>query len=817
MRFFKETFQLPNNLEQQFERHVAPIQTLLGSLALSTSSILVAQLAGIKALAAANTAAIVGVVLILAGLIAAVQFAKQKKVLRNILPIALALPLFAIVVAYKNGYLPFTTALPVTLLTLLAYRGRFRLIVPYLFIAAWAIAEHFSPVQAAEPYVLRLIILNAVLIYPIHLLLEAEEWNEKLLSRVFQKVLILGILVSLFLTFIRMVVEQQGVATTAIGSVTVFSALYFTISRGWLSGARVKLIFSLALLGIYWFMVAKNGIQPTMFIVAFALLYFLLLPSFDALMLSVALLVVSLLGIYNSPLIDFELTPFVSRHVVASLISMVVLYSLFKQREMAHSLSFSAIVKALPISIGITLGVVLLELPVFETISFNSAINETQVRLLVGLSTMFVLITWITSRYWHNHQSLQNTLTDLSVTERELDSSLRQTQKQRQQAEQAARALELEQDRQKQMFAVISHEIRTPAASLNMLIKNKGVTAQDPSDAEKMTEISDHLVSVLNDLRFVIKPEQAKVADETAVKLFITIDKIASSLSVLLEQKGQVIKTVSEGRLPDVLQFNVQVIRQIVTNLVKNASIHSGATEIVLRVGANQQDDQQWAVAIAVEDNGRGIAASDQQKLFKAFSRGSTNADGTGLGLYIAREYANQLGGDLQYRLRDGGGSVFELCFVAKQARLIEASEDNTELSATIAGKQILVAEDNKTIQMVTQIILQKAGATVVLADDGAEALALVQESLTRFDLVLTDIMMPNMNGYELTHQLRALGFTKPIIGVTAAVIGEESAQLLKMGADQVIEKPMDLSKLNAIYAACVQSADDEGSAKQGV
>ena len=81
---------------------------------------------------------------------------------------------------------------------------------------------------------------------------------------------------------------------------------------------------------------------------------------------------------------------------------------------------------------------------------------------------------------------------------------------------------------------------------------------------------------------------------------------------------------------------------------------------------------------------------------------------------------------------------------------------------------------------------------------------------------MLTDIMMPNMNGYELTHQLRALGFTKPIIGATAAVIGEESAQLLKMGADQMIEKPIDLPKLNAAYAVCVQNADDDGFAEQG-
>ena len=164
MRFLTNTFQLPHNLEQQLERHVAPIQTLLGACALFFVFVVMTQLAGVKALATTNVAVVAGITFIVAALMGLIHLAKQKKALRYSLPVALIAPLFAVVIAYKNGYLPFTFALPITLLTLLAYRGRFRLIVPYLIVAAWAIAEHLSPVQAAEPYVLRLIMLNAVLI-----------------------------------------------------------------------------------------------------------------------------------------------------------------------------------------------------------------------------------------------------------------------------------------------------------------------------------------------------------------------------------------------------------------------------------------------------------------------------------------------------------------------------------------------------------------------------------------------------------------------------------------------------------------------------
>jgi len=935
MRFLTDTFQLPNNLEQQLERHVASIQVILGSLLIIFLILAVSQYLDSKTLAAKTNLSFISsfIVICLMGLVA---LAKQKKVLRYVFIVPFVLSLYAILVVYTNGYLPLTFAFPVTVLTLLAYRGRFRLMLPYLIVAAWAIAEHFSPVQAAEPYVLRLIMINVVLIYPIHLLLEADEWNPALFDKAFKAVLVAGMLVATTLFLINVLKDGHGTPIGHVTGVVVFAALYLAISRQWLSAARTKLIFSLMLLALYWFLVGQNGLLPTMLIMGFVLFYFLLLPAFDALMLSVVLLVVSLLGVYNSPAIDFELTPFVSRHVVASLMSMVVFYSLFKQHEKANSLSFSAIAKGLPIALGVTIGIIVLELPVFQSISFDSTIDETQMRLMVGMFAMFILITWITSRYWYNHENLQSTLNNLSATEQELAASLRQARTQTQQmdlmaeagrvayfevdftaglvrgnatfmarenlpadavvsleqvtqnvpeaareafqqqvqaaiqegagqfrtfttpyitandeliqlrviattevrdeslfavgasiditdeldakdkAERAAQALAVEQDRQKQMFAVISHEIRTPAASLNMLIHHKGVTAKDPADAEKMTEISDHLVSVLDDLRFVIKPDQAKIADEKAVKLFITIDKIAASLSVLLEQNGQAIKTITQGQLPTVLKFNVQLVRQIVTNLVKNASIHSGASEIVLRLSASEQPDEQWMVFVQVEDNGRGIAASDQQKLFEAFARGSTQADGTGLGLYIAREYANQLGGDLNYQLRQGGGSVFTLSFKAQEAEQFEAAPADAEvLSTSIQGKHVLLAEDNQTIQMVTQIILQKGGASVEIANDGVEALALLKESPDKYDLVITDIMMPNMNGYELTRELRQFGFSNPIIGVTAAVIGEESAQLLAMGANQVIEKPVDLPKLNAAYAACVENADDEGSVEQ--
>ncbi len=116
MRFLTNTFQLPNNLEQQLERNVVSIQTILGSLAFVFALIVVAQFAGVKALATTNVMVVVGVFFIVSALMGIVTLAKHRRVLILSLPVALLFPLFSILVVYKNGYLPLTFAIPATLL-----------------------------------------------------------------------------------------------------------------------------------------------------------------------------------------------------------------------------------------------------------------------------------------------------------------------------------------------------------------------------------------------------------------------------------------------------------------------------------------------------------------------------------------------------------------------------------------------------------------------------------------------------------------------------------------------------------------------------
>ncbi len=231
MRFLTETFQLPHNLEQQLERNVASIQVLLGSLALIFAVIVMSQLAGLEALATTNVNIVIGVLFIVLALMGMVEVARKKHWLAYVLPMGIIFPLFATAVVYNNGYLPLAFAIPTLLFAMLTYRGRFRLLLPYLILVAWSVAEHFSPVQAADPYVLRLQIIAVVLIYPLHLWLEADQWDQALKLKLLKVVLFEAVIAGLYLGLSRIVSGEVENIYPSLLSTLVFTGLYVAATK----------------------------------------------------------------------------------------------------------------------------------------------------------------------------------------------------------------------------------------------------------------------------------------------------------------------------------------------------------------------------------------------------------------------------------------------------------------------------------------------------------------------------------------------------------------------------------------------------------
>ncbi|NRP51844.1 MULTISPECIES: response regulator [unclassified Marinobacterium] len=348
----------------------------------------------------------------------------------------------------------------------------------------------------------------------------------------------------------------------------------------------------------------------------------------------------------------------------------------------------------------------------------------------------------------------------------------------------ALEQLKAKQEQQKQFFAVVGHELRTPIASINMLLKDESIPREEIDTYLKST--ASNLLDVLEDLRFIGEPEKRVVQFKTATPESIIQGVCGSLHGLLLQRQQQLTLSLQESG-----QFvlPVQAIRQICTNLIKNASIHSGGHQIA--VSLTHASDQNL-LQIVVEDDGVGIPKEALEDLLKPFNRGKTDADGTGLGLYIVKEIANAIEAKLDYSTSELGGAKFILEFAVNEPEIKNSSQIRDSIN--FSDMRILIAEDNKTLQLLTQKMLSKVGAHVEVADNGRDALQLVKRD--SFDLVITDLNMPEMNGLELIEQLTKQDFKGTILGCTAAITGNETEQTIIKGAKEVIPKPISLDQI---------------------
>ena len=358
--------------------------------------------------------------------------------------------------------------------------------------------------------------------------------------------------------------------------------------------------------------------------------------------------------------------------------------------------------------------------------------------------------------------------------------------------------LELKKREQEKLFAIIGHEIRTPAAVLQMLI-NDVCRKQEIEKADVLKETSAHLLNVLDDMRAVTRSDLAVTGKIETASIAEALNSALHIEERLFKDHGLQVHLDLDEACRKPVSFNVQILRQIAMNLAKNCAIHADASD--LWVSAVCTDRTAGTYQVCFADNGKGIRPEDLEGLFKEFTRGDTRADGTGLGLHLSRQFArDMLSGDLTFEPREGGGAVFRLQLKVEPIR---ETDDSTEpgLENALSGQRILFAEDVELIRELTRDLLEDEGASVVAVEDGEQALeASKQED---FDIVLTDFFMPGMDGCELTRKLRAEGFTNPVIGITAATVGDEESQLLQAGVAAVLDKPVDIDRLVHLVQQC--------------
>ncbi len=376
-------------------------------------------------------------------------------------------------------------------------------------------------------------------------------------------------------------------------------------------------------------------------------------------------------------------------------------------------------------------------------------------------------------------------------------------------AEQALRdakdAAELANRAKTQFISAMSHEIRTPFnAVLGILdilgdTKLSGDQKQLIQTAEKT---SQSLLRIINDVLDYarISSGSVKIINEPfhAPSVF---DDVYRLFAMQAKDRNIVLKIVGEGADNVHLSGDPGRIRQILMNFVSNAIKYTRDDTVELIIETQKGEDSTHNLVCKVKDNGRGISEEEQSHLFDEFYMvedvDTRATEGAGLGLTICKILTKMMGGTIGVDSELGDGATFWVNIPLMQTDKVIAPTDNRLPVNTIKGKRILLAEDNATNRMVVSRILEKYGVDLTVSTNGVEALSCLKTS--GFDLLLTDVFMPEMGGKELVETLRAGGTTNakiPVIALTAMGDIHEADELKAYGVDRVILKPFNSKDL---------------------
>ena len=415
------------------------------------------------------------------------------------------------------------------------------------------------------------------------------------------------------------------------------------------------------------------------------------------------------------------------------------------------------------------------------------------------------------------------------ITERRrTELALEQAASMRRAKEEAERA-----NRAKSEFlSSVSHELRTP---LSAILGFVDVLDEHPYLRAGPAEIKEYLGTVLQNGQFLlaliddlldisrIEAGQLRVEREPCFPERIVADAV-EALRTKAEAKQLRIDVQVAGTLPPVIASDRLRLQQVLVNLLDNAIKFSERGTVRLTAGMIDQSGGQGVLQFAVSDNGIGMTPAEMSELFQPFyrvrSRAQDSPAGTGLGLAICKRIAKRLGGDITVESDPESGSIFTLTIPAEVPRDLDDFAPAEELRDQTSAVQspapasrldarILVTDDNLANQRLICLRLSRAGAEVVTAGNGEEALDRASEAALAgrpFDAVIMDMQMPVLDGYEAVPRLRARGFTNPILAVTAYAMSEDRDECLRLGCDDFISKPIEwdrlLSKLTRLLAA---------------
>ena len=428
----------------------------------------------------------------------------------------------------------------------------------------------------------------------------------------------------------------------------------------------------------------------------------------------------------------------------------------------------------------------------------------------------------------------------LRETNQQLEAAIEQANRMAVQAECANHA-------KSAFLANMSHEIRTPMTSIlgytDLLMDHSLGAADCKTYLTTIRRNAEYLLQLINDILDLSKIESGKmVMDLGPCHLPSTLADVASMMRPRAEQRKNTLEVRYAGRLPETIHTDGARLRQVIVNLVGNAVKFTENGSI--RIGVSflpQWRSDQSAVSVEVADTGIGISQEAQSSLFQPFTQAESSATrkygGTGLGLAISRQIVTALGGELTVQSVPGKGgtlpvigpfnTVFTVTIPTGDIAGVHLLESPGEVicenetatrwmpdAAVLGGVRILLAEDNIDNQVLLRTVLGTAGAEVEVVANGK--LAVERAQTGAFDVVLMDMNMPEMDGYEATRRLRDRGYSRSILALTANAMSGDCERCLVAGCDAHLAKPIDRKQLIETVAQYSQSKTSRADTIKG-
>ena len=371
-----------------------------------------------------------------------------------------------------------------------------------------------------------------------------------------------------------------------------------------------------------------------------------------------------------------------------------------------------------------------------------------------------------------------------------------------------ARDIAIQANKSKSIFlANMSHEIRTPLTAIigfsESLLDTSQTMSERVASINTVIKSGKHLLQIINDILDLSKIEADKLEFEHLdVSPFELFYDVSSLISLLAEEKGLFFEIDYDYPLPVTINTDPVRYKQIIINLCNNAIkfTHKGGVRVKVSC-----DIEKEIFEVKIIDTGIGLKDKQITKIFEPFTQADTSTTrqfgGTGLGLHLSKQLAKHLGGSIKVESTLDVGSCFTLTVATGKidhsslvTSLPDIEQRKSELSFDAINQavegSVLLAEDNIDNQRLVSIYLKKVGADITLANNGKEAFE--HASQKDFDLILMDIQMPILNGLDATKKLRNLGYTKPIVALTANAMKEDVDDCLNAGFSDFIAKPIN-------------------------